>query len=342
MLRTLGKPSNYGFHMSNNLIEKSDKFQALLNCIEKISSSELPVLIVGETGTGKEEVANLIHEKSLRSAKPFVKVSIADLNPSLIESELFGHERGAFTNAVSRKIGLIEQADGGTLFLDEIDDLPINLQVKLLRVLENSELRSVGSIIVKKINVRILVASKVNLHQLVENGSFRKDLYYRLNIFPIKVPPLRDRIEDIPALLDAFISANSSLNNLYFSRAAMDVLRSYHWPGNVRELKNLVLRMTLVGKDNIEVEDLPEEISPLSQSSCNLSEYFNTDDMYYGEFCVDFKDYIEQTEIKLIKIALTRTHGNITNAAAILNLKLSTLRDKLIKYHLQTRENSSH
>jgi len=238
----------------SNLIGNSGAMQAVYDLIAQVSGSDATVLIRGESGTGKELVAHAIHYSSRRAAKPFIKVNCAALPEAVIESELFGHEKGAFTGAVSARKGRFELADGGTLFLDEVGDLSPGLQIKLLRVLQEREFERVGGASTLKVDVRLIAATNVELEKLIASGRFRQDLYYRLNVFPIHIPPLRERKTDILQLADHFVEKYGRANGKQVRRIstpAIDMLMSYHWPGNVRELENCVERAVLLSEDDV-------------------------------------------------------------------------------------------
>ena len=255
------------------LIGKSAKFQELLKMITRSANSNISVLLQGETGTGKELTALSIHHASKRADKPFIEVECIGLNESLFESELFGHEKGAFTGASTSKKGLVCMADGGTLFLDEIGDIPLSLQVKLLRLLETGNYRRVGSVEKQTANFRLICASHKNLEQMVKRGEFREDLYYRIAAFPITLPTLRERRDDI-ALLAEHLLSKSEFSVKKFTDEALNKLANYHYPGNIRELKNIVQRSALLSDDDlINVENLPHNIialTSLEESPINL------------------------------------------------------------------------
>jgi Nif-specific regulatory protein len=238
----------------SNLIGNSGAMQAVYDLIAQVSGSDATVLIRGESGTGKELVAHAIHYNSRRAGKPFIKVNCAALPEAVIESELFGHEKGAFTGAVSARKGRFELADGGTLFLDEVGDLSAGLQIKLLRVLQEREFERVGGTSTLKVDVRLIAATNVELEQLIHSGRFRQDLYYRLNVFPIHIPPLRERKTDVLQLADFFVEKYGKANHKQVRRIstpAIDMLMSYHWPGNVRELENCIERAVLLSDDDV-------------------------------------------------------------------------------------------
>ena len=238
-------------HNFGDIIGQSDALKKVLNNLEQVASTDATVLVLGESGTGKELLARAIHNISQRGERPLVKVNCAALPANLIESELFGHEKGAFTGALSRKTGRFEGADGGTIFLDEIGDLPLELQSKLLRVLQEGEIDRLGNSHAIKVDVRVIAATNRNLEEEIEKGNFREDLYYRLNVFPIKAPPLRERKEDIPLLVNQFVkkySAKTGKKIEAIPQNVMDTLQTYHWPGNVRELENIIERAVILTK----------------------------------------------------------------------------------------------
>jgi two-component system nitrogen regulation response regulator NtrX len=243
----------------HTMVWSGETMRRVMAQIERVAASETRVCIYGETGTGKELVARTLHEKSQRSGGPFVTLNCAAVPAELIESELFGHEKGSFTGAAQRHNGKFEQAHRGTLFLDEIGDMPIAMQAKLLRVLEEGEVERIGADKPTKVDVRVVVATHRNLEQLVESGGFRRDLYHRVVVFPLTLPTLRDRCEDLPALVDHFARQVSAQNNwkpVPFSPAAIDALKEYAWPGNIRELRNVVERLLLLAGAEVEAEDV--------------------------------------------------------------------------------------
>jgi transcriptional regulator with GAF, ATPase, and Fis domain len=298
--------------------------------IDAISASDSSVLLIGETGVGKELVAEYIHRTSTRASRPFVKVGLAALPPELLESELFGHDKGAYTSASSEKKGLFELADTGTFFLDDIDDFPIVLQAKLLRVLESRELMRVGGTTPIPVDVRVITASKVDLKELVTRNHFRADLYYRINVVPIVIPPLRSRVEDIPLLVEHFLRRYAPDKGMTFDDDAMKAFAHYSWPGNIRELRNAIQRITLFAGNVVHPADLPAEIreeNPVQLMIKACSRCLTEDNM-------SFDEVVSCLESNLIRNALHEADGNRTQAAKLLGLNLSTLRDKLKKYHL--------
>ncbi|RKY63040.1 MAG: sigma-54-dependent Fis family transcriptional regulator [Candidatus Latescibacterota bacterium] len=326
-----------------DMVGKGHKMQEVFRLIRTVASSDSTVLLQGETGTGKELAAHAIHELSPRRDGPFVKVSCAALSRELLESELFGHVRGAFTSAIKDKPGKFELADGGTIFLDEVDDIPLELQVKLLRVLQEREFERVGGTMTIRVDVRVIAATKVDLLERVRRGLFREDLYYRLNVVPIRLPPLRERKEDVPLLMEHFLRKLGAEGRIEMTPEAMKLLMDYDWPGNVRELENLVERLVVVGAGpKVGPEDLPPEIrSPAPRErGPSLEEVLRrqeelermirmlgSSEPRLGD--ASFEEIVEAKERELITEALRRTGGNKTKAAELLGMKLSTFRDKM-------------
>ena len=304
---------SHGFH---RIVGKSPAMQKVYKNLEIVCQCDCTVLVTGATGTGKERVAEAIHYNGTRKDGPLVTVSCAALSQDVLESELFGHVAGAYTGAVQDRQGRFEQADGGTLFLDEVDDIPLESQVKLLRVLENKEFERVGDGVTRKTEVRIVAATKQNLQELVADGKFRDDLFYRLNVVPIDLPPLVERREDIPLLVNHFLSQSGD-PGLEIPPETLDLLMSYSWPGNVRELKNLIERLVLVHRgETISAADLPPEIQGTSREGDSLPEN-------------SFAGMIHSLERQLILDALEETHGNKTQAAKLLKMTSSKFRYKL-------------
>jgi two-component system response regulator HydG len=258
----------FGFE---GVIGSSPQMHRIITQLQQIAPTDSTVLIQGENGTGKELVARAIHQNSRRKSKPFVPLNISALSESILESELFGHEKGSFTGAERRRIGQFEYANGGTLFLDEVGEMPMNTQIKLLRVLEDGQLTRVGANEPIKVNVRLVAATNADLKDMVAKGSFRKDLYYRLNVVNILLPPLRERRIDIPLLMDHFLKEMSARHGKHvtgFSKAAQNAMVAYDWPGNIRQLRNTVERMLVVDLDGLlDVDDLPDDIPPLHASA---------------------------------------------------------------------------
>ncbi len=314
-----------------NMIGHSKKMLAIFELIEKVADSDATVLIQGESGTGKELVARAIHDLSKRKNKNFVPINSAAIPDELLESELFGHMKGSFTGAIANRLGRFELADGGSIFLDEIGEMKIRLQAKLLRVLQTRELEPVGSHQLKKIDVRIIAATNQNLERLVAAKEFREDLYYRLSVIPIVIPPLRERREDIPVFISRFIekfnlACKKKIKGI--DSPAMDMLCSYDWPGNVRELENLVeCLVVLKGSGIISRNDLPEKFQ-------NMKTLVKNEDLTLPENGLCLNSAVSEFEDRLIMQALEKSAGNKKEAAILLNLKRTTLLEKLKKKNL--------
>jgi len=308
------------------LIGNSPAMKLIRETIRTVADNHYTILIQGESGTGKEMVARALHSESLRAKNPFIAVNCAAIPETLLESELFGHEKGAFTGADKQHLGYFERADSGTLFIDDIDDFPHNLQVKLLRVLQEKEFTRVGGSKLIPMNARIICAGKVDLRKKVEEGTFREDLYYRLHIIPIIIPPLRDRKEDIPQLLDHFFNKNDEKKLLSQMTAKLiNQIQEYSWPGNIRELENFVERfIALSGMSDW--EDIL--LSTFQQHEHENDE--QGDITPIREF-KSFDEYLARQEAKLIQWALKKADRNISKAAALLKLPRSTFRSKLEK-----------
>ena len=316
-----------------NIVSKNEQMQKIFDVIKKVSQYKSTVLITGESGTGKELVARALHYNSDRSKNAFIAVNCGAIPENLLESELFGHAKGAFTDAIRTKKGLFEEADGGTLFLDEIGDLPGQLQVKLLRVLQDGEIRRIGESKPIQIDVRIVAATVRDLSKEVNEGRFREDLFYRLNVLPIHIPPLRERKEDIPLLIQHFIGKYNkamSKNIADIDHKALETLINYKWYGNVRELENTIERaIVLSDKNNIELENLPIEIQ-------NFKEEFQVEQWPDEEYSV--KKTSKILEINLIKKALKKTKGNHTHAAKLLEISHRALLYKIKEYGIVENE----
>lgn len=316
------------------IIGQSSRMQEIYGVIGRVADAPSTVLVTGESGTGKELVAGALHAHSRRKDKPFIKVNCAAIPHDLLESELFGHERGAFTGAVTSKPGRFELADGGTLFLDEIGDVPVDMQVKLLRALQESEFERVGGVRTLHVDVRIVAATSRDLKKMIEEGRFREDLFYRLNVVPIFLPPLRDRREDIPLLVEHFVDKyNKRLGKEIqgFSDASVEVLLEYPWPGNIRELENLVERTLLFcDRPVVEPEDLPDPLRPGSGANGSRPPA-KAPELPAG--IVNAKEYVEQRSDEmwreLLVTKLAETHGNVTQAAKLLNITRKTLQTKM-------------
>jgi sigma-54 specific flagellar transcriptional regulator A len=324
-----------------SLVGKSEGVREVRQLIHRVAHTDTTVLILGESGTGKEVVARNLHYHSPRRGKPFVAVNCGAIPSELLESELFGHEKGAFTGAVAARQGRFEVAAGGTLFLDEIGEMSLPMQVKLLRVIQERVFERVGGNRSIRTDIRLIAATHRNLEKEVQERRFRDDLYYRLNVFPIHMPPLRDRAEDIPLLVSEL---NARLRQergaaARLSTTAMSALQRYSWPGNVRELANLIERLTILhGDETIAVESLPNEYRDAAVASTAAIE---TED---GSFLprpnlppsgMDLKEYLNNVEYGLITQALTRTGGVVAHAAKLLKLRRTTLVEKLHKYGMR-------
>ncbi|UCE70962.1 MAG: sigma-54-dependent Fis family transcriptional regulator [Nitrospiraceae bacterium] len=310
-----------------NIIGNSQPMQAMFTIISKTAESNASVLITGESGTGKELVAKAIHSLSPRKDNRFVALNCAAIPEGLLESELFGHMKGAFTGAASNKQGLFELANDGTIFLDEIAEMPMNLQSKLLRVIEDGSFRRVGGASDLRVDVRIISATNKNLQELIENKQFREDLYFRLNVLSVKIPPLRDRRDDIPLLVNHFIKKFIG-DKKEFSPEAIHALQNFRWKGNVRELENIIERVLLLCDNGVvHVEHLPDELRSSSES---------------GKITVpsggmDMEKLMADTEKAYLLNALERTNGVKTEAAKLLNLSFRSFRHKLKKYGIDKK-----
>jgi len=314
----------YGF---DNIIGTGRGMKRIFELVETIAGLTSTVLIQGETGTGKELIAKAIHFNSQRKDQKLVSINCGAIPENLLESELFGHVKGAFTGAVQTRIGRFEQANGGTIFLDEIGNMPLALQVKLLRVLQEREFERVGGNNTVKVDVRIIAATSSNLEQMVKDGTFREDLYYRLNVIPIDLPPLRERREDIPLLVQRFIEHFCETHKLDLKTISPHVLKAlmaYDWPGNVRQLENIVERMVALtaNRPAILPADLPGEIQ--NRDSLNFVPLIEI-----PEGGISFQDVVTDMERELIVQSLRKTNGNKKLAAKLLNLKRTTLIEKI-------------
>ncbi len=312
------------------IVSQNEKILSLMQRIEKIAPSDSSVLLVGETGVGKEVFADYIHRYSHRRDKPFVKVGLAAMPADLLESELFGHEKGAFTSAHAEKKGLFEIADGGSIFLDDIDDVPMPIQSKLLRVLESGELMRVGATRPIRVDVRLITASKIDLKLLIERDKFRSDLFYRLNVVPMHIPPLRERSDDVPRLMNYFLENYGNGKPLPVTPRAMSALQRYSWPGNVRELRNVAQRLALFAEKEIDVKDLPAEIA----HSGGLDVLLKKCQTCFYEDAMSFSQVMACLEANLLKQALAANQFNQSQAARHLKMSLSTFRDKLKKHSI--------
>jgi DNA-binding NtrC family response regulator len=317
-----------------NIVGTSDKMQKIFSLIDKVASTDSTVLILGESGTGKELVARALHFNSPRASSPFVPVNCGAIPEELLESELFGHEKGAFTGAFRTRIGRFELAGGGSIFLDEISEMSPNLQVKLLRVIQEREFERVGGVRSIKADVRIIAATNKNLDEEVSQGRFREDLYYRLNVIPIHIPPLRERPDDIPLLVKHFLAkytAEGGRRGPEFSKRAVAALLRYRWPGNVRELENLVERMVvLCESDVIDLADLPEKIASGGMDGSSIAPAISLPDNG-----IDLSTAVNDFERSIIIQALNKSNWVKNRAAKLLNLNRTTLVEKIKKQKLE-------
>jgi len=314
-----------------SIITCNDKMKAIIEKIKKMAESDSSVLLIGETGVGKEVFAEYIHRIGNRTQNSFVRIGLSAMPADLMASELFGHEQGSFTSASQQKKGLFEVANQGTIFLDDIDDVPLDIQSKLLRVLESREIMRLGGTKPIKVNIRLISAAKIDLKELIKKNLFRDDLFYRINVVPIEIPSLKERRDDIPLLVEHFLKMFSPNKHIDISPEAMVSFINYSWPGNVRELRNVIQRISIFCGDRIDLADLPEEFnknSPIFQivKACNLC-------FLKGKY--DFNQIVNCVEANLVKNALKESDGNQSEAAKTLGLSLSTFRDKVRK-HIQT------
>ena len=306
--------------------------EEVLSIASRVADSKASVLIRGESGTGKELIARAIHDASNRHSNPFVVVNCAALPETLFESELFGNEKGAFTGAVKSRTGKFEQADTGTLFIDEVGDIPLAVQVKMLRVLQFGEIERLGGDKTIKTDVRIVSATNRNLEEMISNKEFREDLLYRLNVVTIEIPPLRKRRTYIKPLIEYFLKKYSEINGRKINgldKEATDLLMKYNYPGNIRELENIIQRAVVISRRNIiTIDDLPKEITATNISASEIND----------ETCFELGDLnlkVEQLEAVLIRKALAVTGGNQVKAADILNIGERTIRYKISKYGIK-------
>lgn len=343
------------------LVYKSSAMQNVLDTVNKIAGSDVNVLIQGESGTGKELIANLLHALSPRKKEAFVTVNCGAIPGELLESELFGHVKGAFTGAVSNRAGRFELADGGTLFLDEIGDLALPLQVKLLRAIQHKTFEPVGATRSIQVDVRVIAATHKNLEQMVKSGSFREDLFYRLNVVPIHIPALRERVEDIPLLLNHYLKIHNIKQKksvVGFDHQAMTCLMSYNWPGNIRELENFVERTVLLKESGIiTLSDLPHHmlgststvnLSTQSQKlptntiphSSNEEKGFTISQQILSSHKIPFNELVESFENTLLLHALGSTGWNRNRAAQMLGINRTTLVEKIKKKGLSPQQDA--
>jgi transcriptional regulator with GAF, ATPase, and Fis domain len=328
------------------LVGQSAEMHAIFSVIEKVADTPSTVLITGESGTGKELVAKALHEQSSRKSQPFIKINCAAIPKTLMESELFGYEKGAFTGATTSKPGRFELADGGTLFLDEIGEIPVEMQVKLLRAIQESEFERVGGLKTIKVDVRLITATNRDLEQEIQRGNFREDLFYRLNVVPLQIPPLRKRTGDIPMLVQHIIKKfNERLKKSItgVSDEALAALEAHTWPGNIRELENVLERTILFCKgDRIERADL--QLASAAQEPASQSQPVPVidDDEEGGEISGSLKEVVRaetaRVERELIVKALDETGGNVTQAARLLKISRKSLQMKMKEFNLRDRE----
>ena len=342
-----------GLQLFRSLVGTSRKVQQVRQLMEQVADKDVSVLITGESGTGKEVVARNLHYHSSRRDKPFVPVNCGAIPAELLESELFGHEKGAFTGAITDRVGRFEMAEGGTLFLDEIGDMPLNMQVKILRVLQERTFERVGSNRTQSADVRVIAATHKHLEDMIESGDFREDLYYRLNVFPIEMPALRDRVEDIPLLINELISRmeKEKRGSLRMNSAAIMSLCRHDWPGNVRELANLVERLSIMHPYGvIGVQELPkkfryvddyDENRPVEDTGMpsGIPGLVGLDaPALLPVNGIDLKDYLSNLEKQLIQQALDEAGGVVARAAEKLRIRRTTLVEKVRKYGLREEE----
>ena len=342
-----------GLQLFRSLVGTSRKVQQVRQLMEQVADKDVSVLITGESGTGKEVVARNLHYHSSRRDKPFVPVNCGAIPAELLESELFGHEKGAFTGAITARVGRFEMAEGGTLFLDEIGDMPLNMQVKILRVLQERTFERVGSNRTQSADVRVIAATHKHLEDMIESGDFREDLYYRLNVFPIEMPALRERVEDIPLLINELISRmeKEKRGSLRMNSAAIMSLCRHDWPGNVRELANLVERLSIMHPYGvIGAQELPkkfryvddyDENRPVEDTGMpsGIPGLVGLDaPALLPVNGIDLKDYLSNLEKQLIQQALDEAGGVVARAAEKLRIRRTTLVEKVRKYGLREEE----
>jgi sigma-54 dependent transcriptional regulator, flagellar regulatory protein len=341
-------PTQRSPELFRSLVGNSRSVRQVRKLVEQVANSDATVLILGESGTGKEVVSRNLHYHSARRNKPFVPINCGAIPPELLESELFGHEKGAFTGAITARQGRFELAEGGSLFLDEIGDMSLHMQVKLLRVLQERVFERVGSNKPISTNVRIIAATHRNLEEQIKTGQFREDLYYRLNVFPIEMPPLRERKEDIPLLVNELITRmeHEKRGSVRLTPQAVMSLCDYHWPGNVRELANLIERLVIIHPFGVvDIQDLPEKFrSGKGEKARPLPMDMDMEmEVSYDPWAtprlpregLDLKEHINNLEYNLIKQALDDAGGIVAHAANRLKLRRTTLVEKMRKYGLQ-------
>ncbi|MBS1817507.1 MAG: sigma-54-dependent Fis family transcriptional regulator [Acidobacteria bacterium] len=317
-------------HRIEGIVGRSPAMKKLFQLLETVAPTNSTILITGETGTGKEVVARAIHHNSPRRAQRFVALNCSAIPEALLEAELFGHVKGAFTGAIGNRQGRLEQAHKGTLFLDEVGTMSVGLQTKLLRVLQEREFERIGDPNTIKVDVRVIAATNSDLRRMVAAGDFREDLFYRLNVIPVTLPPLRDRKDDVPLLVQHFLDklGSDSRSPVMVSQRAMRALMAYSWPGNVRQLENAIERAVAFGggRGQIEFDDLPPEIASVPSSP-------STSDLSLPDEGMDLAELVSSIERDLIARALERTAGNKGQAARLLRLKRTTLVEKIKRLH---------
>jgi len=315
-------------HFFPSIIGESMAMRGLLSLIKKVAPTASTVLVLGESGTGKELVATSIHENSERKDKPFIKLNCAAIPAELLESELFGHEKGAFTGATKHKPGKFDMADGGTLFLDEIGDMPFNLQAKILRILQEQEFYRVGGSTTIKVDVRIIASTNKNLEKMVQEGTFREDLYYRLNVFTLNLPPLRERKEDIPLLVDFFLQG--AAKKVDISSVALQMLVTFNWPGNIRELKNTIESAAVIAENGyIEPAQLPGKITAAFNDSSSMDLKLPVN--------IPLDDRLRQIEKSMITEALRKTGGVQVRATELLGINQRSLGHRIKKFNIDVK-----
>jgi DNA-binding NtrC family response regulator len=317
-------------HDFANIVGADGDLLPVIEQVRKVAPTNAAVIIRGESGTGKELIAHALHAASARAERPFVKLNCAALSPGVLESELFGHAKGAFTGAVAARAGRFEQADGGTLFLDEIGDLPEPVQVKLLRVLQEGEFERVGSNQTIRADVRLITATHQPLERLIEAGRFRHDLFYRLNVIPIVVPPLRERPQDLPRLIDHFFQkfCAETGRTVSMGEEAKRLLCAYEWPGNVRELRNALERAVILGEGELSAADFSMDLAAQGDAASQIASVAST------ERAVSLLSAIHEENARSLADALRRANGNVSEAARILGVARSTLLYRLRKYRV--------
>jgi two-component system nitrogen regulation response regulator GlnG len=316
------------------LIGSSSSMQRIYKLVGQVARSDASVLLIGESGTGKELIARAIYANSPRAARPYVAINCAAIPDTLLESELFGHERGAFTGALTQRIGKFERADGGTIFLDEIGDMPLALQAKLLRILQNGEFQRLGGDQTLRTKVRVIAATNKDLSTMVKEKTFREDLFYRLNVVLIQLPPLRERAEDVLPLAEYFLQREAKERRLKFSAAAKKALQAYRWPGNVRELENAVQRAVVcAAADTIEPGDLSAEMSGVASDPASRGDWWGL-----VKSSARDGDLLAAAEKILVERALRESGGNVQKAAEILGVTRAALRTRIERYSLKAKD----